>query len=74
MTGPNDASRVVWALGELFYFHHVFFLYLTIYIGTSNILRVQCGSMQATTTTTGPNNASRVIWALGEVFFIISFF
>ena len=28
MTGPNDASRVVWALGELFLFSSCFFLVL----------------------------------------------
>ena len=74
MTGPNDARHVVWASGELFLFSSCFFLYLTIYIGTLNILRVQCGSTRATTTTTGPNNVRRVVWALGEFFFIISFF
>ena len=45
-----------------------FFLYLKIDIGTTDILKVQCGSTWATTTTTGPNDVSRVVWALGELF------
>ena len=74
--GPNDASRVVWALGEFFiYFHHVFFFsYLMIYIDITDSLELQCGSTQATTTTMGPNNVSRVVWPLGEVFFIYFFY
>ena len=39
--GPNDASRVVWALGEFFNFFFVFFIYLTIYIGTTKYGMVQ---------------------------------
>ena len=74
MTGPNYVRCVVWALGELFLFSSCFFFVLNDYIGTWNILRVQCGSTRATTTTTGPNDASRVVWALGEFFIIISFF
>ena len=44
-----------------------------IYIGTTDFLKVRCGSTQATTMTTGPNDARRVGWALGE-FFSIFFF
>ena len=63
-TGPNDASHVVWALGEFFFnLLHVFFGYLTIYIGTTDSLKVQCGSTQAKTTTTGPNDTSHTVWA-----------
>ena len=40
-----------------------FFLYLTIYIATTDSLKVQCGSTQAKTMTTGSNEAGRVIWA-----------
>ena len=40
-TGPNDARRVVWALGEFFIlFSSCFFLYLMIYIGTTIYRRV----------------------------------
>ena len=61
--GPNDARRVVWALGEFFLIFFVFFWYLTIYIATTDSLKVWCGSTQAKTTTTGPNDARRVVWA-----------
>ena len=75
ITGPNDVSRVVWALGEIFiYFLRVFFWYLTIYIGTTDILKVQCGSTQATMTTMGPNDARCVVRALGEFFFLFPLF
>ena len=42
VTGPNDARRVVWALGEFFFFF-VFFIYLTIYICTTDALKVRRG-------------------------------
>ena len=56
-TGPKDVSRVVWPLGEFFYYLLClfFFGYLMIYIGTTDSLKVWCGSTQATMTTTGPN-------------------
>ena len=70
----NDARHVVWAIGEFFLLLHVFFWYLTINIGTTDSLKVRCGSTQATTTTTGPNDARRVVWALGEFFLIFFMF
>ena len=66
-----------WALGEFFFMFFMFFFgYLTIYIGTTDILKVWCGSTRtrATTTTTGPNDARHVIWALGEFFFLFPSF
>ena len=69
ITGPNDVSRVVWALGEFFCnFLLFFFWYLMIYIGTTDILKVRCGLTWATMTTTGPKDARHVVWALGEFF------
>jgi hypothetical protein len=69
ITGPNDASRVVWALGEFFSISFVFFYYLMTYIGTTDALKVWRGSVGATTKITGPNDASRVVWAISECFF-----
>ena len=69
ITGPNDARRIVWALGEFFYyFLCVFFWYLTIYIGTTDSLKVWCGSTQATTTTTGTKTRHL---GLGECFLLL---
>ena len=86
-TGPNDVRCVVWALGEFFFIFYFlfyfilfsfsscfFFLYLMIYIGTTDSLKVRCGTTQATTTTTGPNDARRVVWALGEFCYIFLLF
>ena len=69
ITGPNDARRVVWALGEFFYYLLcVFFWYLTIYIGTMDSLKVRCGSTQATTMTTGTETRHL---GLGECFLLL---
>ena len=48
-------------------------MYLTIYIGTTNSLKVRYGSTQPTTVTTGPNDVRRVVWALGEFSLYFSF-
>ena len=63
VTGPNDARRVVWALGEFFFFLRVFYLFndLHRYYGCSE--GTEGSSGEATTTTTGPNDARRVVWA-----------
>ena len=45
-----------------------------IYIGTTDYLKVRCGSTQATTTTTGPNDARRFVWALGEFRYLFLLF
>ena len=70
-TGPNNARRVVWALGEFIFYFRVFFGYLTIYIGTTDSLQVRCGSTQATTTTTRPKRCETRRLGLGEFFFFI---
>ena len=50
-TGPNDARRIVWALGEFFlFFLRVFYLFNDLH----RYYKVQYGSTQATTATTGP--------------------
>ena len=51
----------------------MFFIYLTIYIGTTNSLKVRHGSTQATTAATGPNDARHVVLAQGEFSLDISF-
>jgi hypothetical protein len=61
-TGPNDASGVVWALGEYFFFLR-FFLILTKAFVT---YIVSNDEMRAAMTKTGPNDARCVVWALGE--------
>ena len=60
--GPNNASRVVCALGEFIYIYiRVFSFILMISTGTIYII-------QARTTITGPKDGYRVVWALGEYF------
>ena len=60
-TGPNDASRVVWALGELFFF---FPLHITntndFFIESIGIYKI-CERERAGTTKMGPNDVSRVV-------------
>ena len=66
--GPNNASRVVWALGECFFFYiRVFSYILMIYTGTIYII-------QARMMITGPNDAYCVVWAQGKYFLIYSCF
>ena len=68
--GPNNVRRVVWALGEFFFFCVLFYIngYFIVFIGCIYNL-----SKRETVRTTGrikmgPNNVRRVIWALGEFF------
>ena len=63
-TGPNDASGVVWAIGEFFSIYFVF-LILTI------VLIVYYATERAAKTRTGPNDTKHVVWVIGE--FISSF-
>ena len=65
-TGPNDARRVVWALGEYFIILLSFFLMLT-----KDLLYVLVPIMKyvtgwAGTAKTGPNDARCVVWAVCE--------
>ena len=71
-TGPNDAERVVWAIGKSFFLLHVIFTLtnvLFIYIGC--ILRDtrQGARWKVRMTRTGPNDTRRVVWAT-----LVSFF
>ena len=65
-TGPNDASGVVWTLGEVFFFLCVFFF--------TNLCLMSCVGCilaigRAMATKTGPNDVSSVVWTRGEFFF-----
>ena len=60
--GPNDASHVVWAHGESFFFKIMFFLMLT------NIFYLSIYNVHDRTgddNEKGPNDARHVVWALG---------
>ena len=61
VTGPNDARRVVWALG-----------FLCSFLIQNDIYRME-GSPRASSKVTrmimGPNGAKCVVWAHGEYFF-----
>jgi hypothetical protein len=69
--GPIDASRVVWALGECFFFPS--FLKHTNYLFRYYIYskRNRSLGMGVDDKKKGPNDASRVVWALGDFFFPI---
>ena len=56
--GPNDASGVVWALGEFFLFFLRFFLTLTKVIVYIQSLMVKYMIEWAETTKTGPDDES----------------
>ena len=78
-TGPNNSRRIVWALGELFFFSLCVFLnnncYFIVYIGCNIRNTMQQGSRKVTTTQKGPNDSRRIVWALRErVFFFFVFF
>ena len=47
ITGPNDTKHVIWALGEFFCVLLLFLLYLLLYICTTNIIKVQNGTLKA---------------------------
>jgi hypothetical protein len=57
ITGPNDASSVVWALGEFFFSIRDFYILNDIFTGTTDALKVRRGSWKTATTITGPNDA-----------------
>ena len=70
ITGPNDASGVVWALSEFFFFS-CFFLVLT------NVFRYYLrfkATGRAAMTVMGPNDAFGVVWALSEFSFFLRVF
>jgi amino acid permease len=69
-TGPNDASGVVWALGEFFFSIFVFFyIKLILYY----VYRLETTTWRATKMKTGPNNARCVVWAISKFFFSFVF-
>ena len=57
-TGPNNASRVVWALGEFFYF--ISFIYWYLMNDASRYYRIQ-----ATARRRDPHDGYTVVWVLG---------
>ena len=64
-TGPNDARRVVWAIGKFFFFFLSSFNILTNdYIVFSSNLHFE-GFRWAVIMKMGSNNAICIIWALG---------
>ena len=66
LTGPNDARRVVWAIGTCFFF---FFCIFSILTNVSRLYSTGYVIERAGMTKTGPNDAKRAVWTLGEVFF-----
>ena len=74
-TGPNDAKRVVWAIGKSFFFSLRFFFIFFIYLGLIHVINRQRGLGWPAIRKTGPNNASCVVWAISMCFFFsITFF
>ena len=61
ITGPNDASRVVWAIGTcFFFFSFVLFIYLLlflVYIGCYIPTTRRGEEREAATTRNGPNDS-----------------
>jgi hypothetical protein len=64
-TGPNDASGIVWAIGECFYLFPSNFLMLTnvlehtIYVVIYRIRDREGSDVEKM----GPNDASGIVWA-----------
>ena len=61
-TGPNDARRVIWAVGECF------ILSLCVFPIPTNVLLIQISKYvtgRAATAKIGPNDAHGVVWAIG---------
>ena len=69
VTGPNDARRVVWALG-VFFFLCSFLILNDIYSMEGS----PRASSKATRTIMGPNGAKCVVWAHGEYLFFLFVF
>ena len=70
-TGPNDAFRVVWAIGEFFLMLFAFFITTNHVTG---ILKLRMYLREATMKRTGPNDAKHVVWAISEFFLYYSCF
>ena len=66
ITVPNDASRVVWALGNFFFCFYTTDYCIQVIFTT---LKTRRGLKRSTTTRTGANNARCVVWPIGEFFF-----
>ena len=64
---PNNASGVVWALGELFF--RFFLKYQTNGLLYIQVLSTINAIGRAAMMKTGPNDTSGIVWALGEFFF-----
>ena len=69
VTGPNDARRVIWALGDFFFLCS--FLILNDIYSMEGSPRA---SSKATRTIMGPNGAKCVVWAHGEYLFFLFVF
>src|SRR5271168_3303430 len=74
--GPNDASSVVWAIGEFFltvqfisYPPHPFLARPTPTKAHISQRRPMQAYEDETKMKKGPNDASSVVWAIGELFF-----
>ena len=73
-TGPNDASCVVWAIGEFFLFYFVFFNTKLLFYCKYRFLCTKYATGRMVTTITGLNDASRVVWTIGKYYFILFVF
>ena len=67
-TGPNDAKRVVWTLGELILFLTVIFSCKLMFYGKYSMYYTGYSTGWAGMTKTSPNDARCVVWALGVCF------
>jgi hypothetical protein len=69
-TSPNDARRVVWAIGASFYFSVRFLYILMMILVSSRMYLANEGTRRAMMTQTSPNDARHVVWAIGVSFYV----
>ena len=68
-TGPNDSTRVVWAIGDFSFSLFVLIFFTKVCLLYFRYLELSMDQCETTMRETGPNDAKRVVWAPG-VFFL----
>src|SRR5882762_5741326 len=72
ITGPNDATRVVWAMLVSFFISLGFFLLINVLLEIQIVfyqLHDRETNGRRETRRMGPNDAGRVVWAISKFFF-----
>ena len=70
-TGPNDSTRIVWAIGDFSFSLFVFIFFTKVCLLYYRYLELSMDQCETTMRETGPNDAKRVVWAPGVFFFLI---